>query len=158
VTPGHDNRRYIAENHKEEGGMPIEGFGPYGPEDIERYVKHRWWLGITWGDMFDKATDFYPEKEALVDDTALFTYQELRERVARLAIGFMGLFHFYFMSALIIQGHATMEPTLFLSCSSSRKDDSRWFSNPSILSNTLLWNAFSRRSSHMCSTGFSSGA
>ena len=51
-------------------------------------------VGITWGDMFDKATDLYPGKEALVDDTVLFTYQELRERVDRLAIGFMGLFHF----------------------------------------------------------------
>ena len=71
--------------------MPIQGFEPYKSEDVERYVKYRWWLGLTWGDMFDKATDLYPRKEGLVDDTARFTYRELREKVDRLAIGFMGL-------------------------------------------------------------------
>ena len=71
--------------------MPIQGFEPYKPEDVERYVKYRWWLGLTWGDIFDKATDLYPRKEALVDDAARFTYRELREKVDRLAIGFMGL-------------------------------------------------------------------
>jgi 2,3-dihydroxybenzoate-AMP ligase/mycobactin salicyl-AMP ligase len=71
--------------------MPIHGFEPYKTEDVERYVKYRWWLGLTWGDMFDKATDLYPRKEGLVDDTARFTYRELREKVDRLAIGFMGL-------------------------------------------------------------------
>ena len=71
--------------------MPIDGFEPYRPEDVERYVKYRWWLGLTWGDMFDKATDLYPRKEALVDDTSRFTYRELREKVNRLAIGLMGL-------------------------------------------------------------------
>ena len=71
--------------------MPIQGFEPYKPEDVERYVKYRWWLGLTWGDMFDKATDLYPRKEGLVDDTSRFTYRELREKVDRLAIGFIGL-------------------------------------------------------------------
>jgi 2,3-dihydroxybenzoate-AMP ligase/mycobactin salicyl-AMP ligase len=71
--------------------MPIEGFEPYSQEDAEKYIKYRWWLGLTWGDMFDKATDLYPRKEALVDDTSRFTYRELREKVDRLAIGFMRL-------------------------------------------------------------------
>lgn len=71
--------------------MPIQGFQPYKPEDVEKYVKHRWWLGLTWGDMFDKATDLYPRKEALVDDASRFTYCELREKVDRLAIGLMML-------------------------------------------------------------------
>jgi 2,3-dihydroxybenzoate-AMP ligase/mycobactin salicyl-AMP ligase len=71
--------------------MPIQGFQPYRQEDVEKYVKYRWWLGLTWGDMFDKASDLYPRKEALVDDTARFTYRELREKADRLAIGFMGL-------------------------------------------------------------------
>ena len=48
-------------------------------------------LGLTWGDVFDKATDIYPEKEGLADDTARFTYGELRRRVDRLAMGFIGL-------------------------------------------------------------------
>ena len=71
--------------------MPIQGFQPYKPEDVEKYVKYRWWLGLTWGDMFDKATDLYPRKEALVDDASRFTYRELREKVDRLAIGLMRL-------------------------------------------------------------------
>jgi len=71
--------------------MPIKGFQSYRPEDVERYIKYRWWLGLTWGDMFDKATDLYPQKEALVDDTARFTYKELREKVDRLAISFIEL-------------------------------------------------------------------
>lgn len=71
--------------------MPIEGFEPYRPEDAEKYDKHRWWLGLTWGDMFDKVTDIYPEKEGLADDTARFTYRQLREKVDRLAVGFMRL-------------------------------------------------------------------
>jgi 2,3-dihydroxybenzoate-AMP ligase len=71
--------------------MPIEGFEPYRPEDAEMYNKYRWWLGITWGDMFNKATDLYPDKVGLVDDTHRFTYRELRNRVDSLAIGFIGL-------------------------------------------------------------------
>ncbi len=71
--------------------MPINGFEPYRPEDAARYNKYRWWLGITWGDMFDKATDLYPDKEGLVDDTNRFTFRELRKKVDRLAAGFMAL-------------------------------------------------------------------
>jgi len=71
--------------------MPIEGFEPFRPEDAEKYDKRRWWLGLTWGDMFDKTTDLYPDKEGLADDTARFTYRQLREKVDRLAVGFMRL-------------------------------------------------------------------
>ncbi len=71
--------------------MPIEGFEPYRPEDIEGYNTRRHWLGLTWGDMFDKATDLYPDKECLADDSSRFTYGVLREKVDRLAIGFIGL-------------------------------------------------------------------
>ena len=68
--------------------MPIEGFEPYRAEDAAKYEKYRWWLGLTWGDIFDKATDIYPDKQGLVDDTVRFTYRELREKVDRLAVGF----------------------------------------------------------------------
>ena len=71
--------------------MPIEGFEPYRAEDAAKYEKYRWWLGLTWGDIFDKATDIYPDKQGLVDDTARFTYRELREKVDRLAVGFIDL-------------------------------------------------------------------
>ena len=71
--------------------MPVEGYVPFRPEDVERYLRNRWWLDLTWGDLFNKATDLYPDKEGLVDDAARFTYRELREKVDRLAISFIDL-------------------------------------------------------------------
>jgi 2,3-dihydroxybenzoate-AMP ligase len=71
--------------------MAIEGFTEYAREDREKYNRMRWWLGMTWGDMFDKATDLYPDKIALVDDAGRWTYKELREKVDRLAISLMKL-------------------------------------------------------------------
>ena len=70
---------------------PIDGFTPYELEDAEKYTELRWWLGITLGDMFNKATDLYPNKEALVDDRVRLTYSQLRDKVDRLAIGLMQL-------------------------------------------------------------------
>jgi 2,3-dihydroxybenzoate-AMP ligase/mycobactin salicyl-AMP ligase len=60
-------------------------------KDAEKYNKYRWWLGLTWGDIFNKATDLYPQREALVDDTSRYTYSELREKVDRLAASLIGL-------------------------------------------------------------------
>lgn len=71
--------------------MAIEGFTEYAKKDSEKYNRMRWWLGMTWGDMFDKATDLYPDKIGLVDDTGSWTYRELREKVDRLAISLMKL-------------------------------------------------------------------
>ena len=42
--------------------MPVAGFNEYRREDAQRYNDRRWWLGLTWGDLFDKATDTYPDK------------------------------------------------------------------------------------------------
>jgi non-ribosomal peptide synthetase component E (peptide arylation enzyme) len=53
--------------------MAVEGFTEYEKEDRERYNKRRWWLEMTWGDMFDKATDIYPEKIGLVDGIGRWT-------------------------------------------------------------------------------------
>lgn len=69
--------------------MAIEGFTEYAQEDREKYNVRRWWLGMTWGDLFDKATDIYPDKIGLVDGTGRWTYKELREKVDRLAISLM---------------------------------------------------------------------
>ncbi|MCJ7595113.1 MAG: AMP-binding protein [Desulfobacterales bacterium] len=71
--------------------MPIEGFTPYAKEDVETYTRKRWWLGMTWGDVFDKHTDIYPEKTGLVDDRGRWTNQELRQQVDKLAISLMKL-------------------------------------------------------------------
>ena len=51
----------------------------------------KWWLGMTWGDFFNKHTDIYPEKIGLVDDTGRWTNQEVRQAVDRLAVGLMKL-------------------------------------------------------------------
>jgi 2,3-dihydroxybenzoate-AMP ligase len=71
--------------------MPIEGFTPYDREDMEKYSRMKWWLDMTWGDVFDKHTDVYPHKIGLVDDSGRFTNRELREMVDKLALGFMKL-------------------------------------------------------------------
>ena len=71
--------------------MSLEGFPGYQKEDAEKYNKYRWWLGITLGDMFDKATDLYPQREALVDDNTSLTYSQLKDRVDRLAIALIKL-------------------------------------------------------------------
>jgi len=71
--------------------MSLKGFTPYKKEDTDKYNKFRWWAGITFGDMLDKAADLYPNKEALVDDTKRLTYLELREKTDRLAISLMEL-------------------------------------------------------------------
>ncbi len=69
--------------------MVFEGFTPYEPEAAELYNKRRWWLGMTLGDMFDKACDLYPSKEALVGEGKRYTYTELRSLVDKLAYGFL---------------------------------------------------------------------
>jgi len=71
--------------------MPLEGFTPYKKEDADKYTKFRWWPGITFGDMLDKAADVYPGKEALVGSTSRYTYSQLREKANRLAISLMEL-------------------------------------------------------------------
>ena len=71
--------------------MPVEGFEPYAPEDSALYDRRRWWLGLTWGDLLDRAADLYPGKVGLVDDTHRFTLGQVRERTDRLAVGLAGL-------------------------------------------------------------------
>lgn len=44
---------------------------------------------MTWGDLFDKATDIYPDKIGLVDGVGRWTYGELRKKADRLAISLM---------------------------------------------------------------------
>ena len=46
--------------------MAIKGFTEYTKEDRKKYNRMRWWLGMTWGDMFDKATDFIPTRSVLL--------------------------------------------------------------------------------------------
>ncbi len=65
--------------------MVFDGFTPYDPKAAARYERRRWWLGVTLGDMFDKACDLYPSKEALVGSGRRYTYSRLRHIVDTMA-------------------------------------------------------------------------
>jgi len=72
----------------------IAGFRPYDAAAAALYTERRWWLGITVGDMFDKSSDLYPRKEALVGwagDGAeqRYSYAELRRHVDEMAFGML---------------------------------------------------------------------
>lgn len=69
----------------------LSGCIPYEPADAARYDRHRWWPGLTLGDLLDKAADVYPDAEAFLDGTTRLTWREARERVDRLATGLMEL-------------------------------------------------------------------
>lgn len=71
--------------------MTLEGVTADNEIDAEKYSRLRWWAGLTFGDILDKAADVYPEKTAVVDDEERFTYGELRSQVDRLAIGLADL-------------------------------------------------------------------
>ena len=69
----------------------LEGCNPYEKEDADKYNELRWWAGLTFGDVFDRATDIHPEKEAFVDLYSRFTYGEAREKTDKLALSLMDL-------------------------------------------------------------------
>jgi non-ribosomal peptide synthetase component E (peptide arylation enzyme) len=70
--------------------MQFEGFVPYDPEAAKVYDRRRWWLGLTLGDMLDKASDLYPAKEALVGEGKRYTYSTLRRLVDNMAYRLIG--------------------------------------------------------------------
>jgi len=72
-------------------GKFLEGFTPYKKKDAEKYNRYRWWAGLTFGDILDRAADIHPEKEAFVDGKTRLTYGEARERTNKLALGLMDL-------------------------------------------------------------------
>jgi 2,3-dihydroxybenzoate-AMP ligase len=65
--------------------MQFDGFVPYDPEAAEIYDKRRWWLGLTLGDILDRASDLYPAKEALVGEGKRYTFSSLRRLVDNMA-------------------------------------------------------------------------
>ena len=69
--------------------MNLEGFIPYKREDAEKYTQFRWWAGLTFGDVLDKAADIYPDKEAFVDGKSRLTFSQTRQNVNRLAISML---------------------------------------------------------------------
>ena len=69
----------------------LEGFSPYDKKDEEKYNKYRYWAGLTFGDILDRAADIHPEKEAFVEGNTRITYGEAREKANKLALSFMEL-------------------------------------------------------------------
>jgi 2,3-dihydroxybenzoate-AMP ligase/mycobactin salicyl-AMP ligase len=69
----------------------LEGCVPYKKEDADKYNELRWWSGLTFGDVFDRASDIHPEKEAFVDLYSRLTYGEAREKTDKLALSLMDL-------------------------------------------------------------------
>jgi 2,3-dihydroxybenzoate-AMP ligase len=69
----------------------LEGFTPYKKKDADKYTKFRWWAGLTFGDLLDRAADIHPDKEAFVDGMTRLTYGEAREKANKLAVGLMDL-------------------------------------------------------------------
>ncbi|OGP93651.1 MAG: hypothetical protein A2156_15900 [Deltaproteobacteria bacterium RBG_16_48_10] len=69
----------------------LDGFTPYRTEDAEKYNRLRCWGGLTFGDILDRAADWYPDKEAFVDGASRLTFSQARDRVNRLAISLMNL-------------------------------------------------------------------
>lgn len=62
-----------------------DGVASYEPEVAAYYEERRWWLGLTMGDLLDRAADTYPEREALVGESPVtgaerLTWKELRGR------------------------------------------------------------------------------
>lgn len=69
----------------------LEGFVPYKEKDAQKYNRLRWWPGLTFGDILDRAADMHPDKEAFVDGATRLTYGAARAKVDLLALGFMRL-------------------------------------------------------------------
>jgi 2,3-dihydroxybenzoate-AMP ligase len=78
-------------NRRVKERVMLEGFVPYNEQDVEKYIKNGYWRDMTFGDMLDKIANSCPAKEALVDDNNRLTYAQLRDKVNRLAIGFIRL-------------------------------------------------------------------
>jgi 2,3-dihydroxybenzoate-AMP ligase/mycobactin salicyl-AMP ligase len=69
----------------------LDGFIPFRTEDAGRYKRLRWWAGLTFGDILDRAAERYPDKEAFVDSESRLTFAQAVDRVNRLAISLMNL-------------------------------------------------------------------
>lgn len=65
--------------------MSMDGFIPYKPGVASFYKKMGWWRNITLGDMFDKTSDIYPNRTALVSEAGRYSYAQLRRQVDSMA-------------------------------------------------------------------------
>jgi len=68
--------------------MPLDGAPCFPREWVNHYYEKRWWLGIPIGEMLDRTSALYPEKEALVAEGVRLTYRQLKEWTDRAALAF----------------------------------------------------------------------
>lgn len=69
----------------------LKGFTPYHPDDVEVYNRLRYWPGLTFGDVLDRAADMFPDKIAFVDGRSRMTYGQARDKANQLALGLIKL-------------------------------------------------------------------
>lgn len=65
----------------------LDGFTPYHPDDVKTYNRLRYWPGLTFGDILDRAADMFPDKIAFTDRKSHLTYSQVRDKANRLAVG-----------------------------------------------------------------------
>jgi non-ribosomal peptide synthetase component E (peptide arylation enzyme) len=64
-------------------------FPKFKPELVEKYVRMGWWPATNISDVFDRSSEYFPDKIAVVDDQVSLTYKELRAKVDNLAGGLL---------------------------------------------------------------------
>lgn len=71
--------------------MSLDGAPSCPREWVNHYYEKKWWLGIPIGEMLDRTSALYPEKEALVAEGVRLTYGQLKEWTDRAALAFLEL-------------------------------------------------------------------
>ena len=64
----------------------IDGWHPFTPEEIERYVAAGFWRNWTLWDLLERNAKIFPDKLAFADDTKEVTWKGLYEKSNRMAI------------------------------------------------------------------------
>lgn len=68
--------------------MSLDGAPSFSKESVKHYSEKGWWSGIPIGEMLDRTSALYPEKEALVAEGVRLTYAELKKWTDRAALCF----------------------------------------------------------------------
>ncbi len=64
----------------------IDGWNPFTPEEIDRYVARGFWRNLTVGDLLDRNAALFPAKLAIADERSAVTWKEFQLLVDRLAL------------------------------------------------------------------------
>lgn len=64
-------------------------FPNFKPGLVEKYVRNGWWPATNIADVFDRSSEYFPDKVAVADDQVSLTYKELRAKADSLAAGLL---------------------------------------------------------------------